>query len=125
MRAAFVAVLAAALCCDFALAADKQLEFKEGIVPVTWDRGFPVPPGATRNSSLGGATSVDPGKNYSVTVYDTNASVDAMDRFYAHYLPEARRAVEGPALGFSTARGSVTLVPQDRGTRITLVIGPQ
>ena len=90
-----------------------------------WEHGFPLPRGARRNDSLGGATSVAPGKNYALEVYDVDSGIDAMAAFYAHHLPEAKRAVEGQEVRFSTPAGYVRLARIGKSTRITLVIGPR
>jgi hypothetical protein len=107
---------------------DGEIEEKAGRTipaPAAWDEGFPIPASARRNDSLGGATSVAPGKNYTVRVYDTDAVINAMSAFYAHHLPDAKRVSVGREVRFSTLRGTVRLLALEKGTRITLVIGPR
>lgn len=93
--------------------------------PAAWEGGFPIPEGARRNQSLGGATSLAPGKNYTVLVYDTEAGIESTAAFYEHHLPDAKRLSEGREVRFSAAGGSVKLAPWAKGTRITLAIGPR
>jgi hypothetical protein len=93
--------------------------------PAAWEHGFPIPAGARRNDSLGGATSVAPGKNYTLSVYDIDSGIDAMTAFYEYHLLEAKRASEGQEVRFSTPRGYVRLARFNKGTRITLVVGPR
>jgi len=90
-----------------------------------WQHGFPIAKGARRNDALGGATSVAPGRNYTLIVYDIDSSQEAMTAFYGHHLPEAKRATEGKEVRFSTPGGTVRLARSGKGTRITLVIGPR
>jgi hypothetical protein len=92
--------------------------------PARWEEGFPIPVGARRNDSRGGATSVAPGKNYTLTVYEIDAGVEAMTAFYGHHLPEAKRVSVGQEVRFATPGGYVRLARIDNSTRITLVIGP-
>ncbi len=93
--------------------------------PVAREQGFPLAPGARKNVALGGATTLAPGKNYTLVVYDAESAIDAVTAFYARHLPEAARTAEGNEVRFSTGRGSVKLGRLDKGTRITLVIGPR
>ena len=93
--------------------------------PVAREQGFPIPAGARKNASLGGATTLAPGKNYTLVVYDVESAVDAVSAFYARHLPEAARTEEGNEVRFSTRGGTVKLTRLDQGTRITLVIGPR
>jgi hypothetical protein len=90
-----------------------------------WEHGFPVPRAARRNESLGGATSVAPGKNYTLIVYDVDSGIEAMTTFYAYHLPEAKRVAEGREVKFSTPAGHVRLARIGKSTRITLAIGPR
>jgi hypothetical protein len=92
--------------------------------PAAWEDGFPLPAGARRNDLLGGATSVAPGKNYTLKVYDTDSGIKATIAFYEHHLPGAKRITEGQEVRFAGQGGYVKLARLDRGTRITLVIGP-
>jgi hypothetical protein len=97
----------------------------KGDAPIAREQGFPIPAGARRNASLGGATTLAPGKNYTLVVYDTESTVDTVSAFYGKHLPEAARTEEGNEVRFSTRRGTVKLARLDSGTRITLVIGPR
>ena len=54
-----------------------------------WEQGFPIPRGARRNDALGGATSVRPGRNYTLKVYDVDSGMEAMTAFYERHLPFA------------------------------------
>jgi hypothetical protein len=93
--------------------------------PVAREQGFPIPAGARKNTSLGGSTTLAPGKNYTLVVYDIESAVDTVSAFYGKHLPEAARTEEGSEVRFSTRRGTVKLARLDKGTRITLVIGPR
>lgn len=93
--------------------------------PADWEQGFPIPKGARRNDSLGGATSVGPGQNYTLKVYDADFGMEAMTAFYRRHLPEAKRVSEGQEVRFSTPGGYVRLARIGKGTRITLVVGPR
>jgi len=93
--------------------------------PAQWEQGFPLPPGAYRHTALGGATSLSPGQNYTLHVYDVDVSLEVMAAFYAHYLPEATHASTGAEWRFSTPGGYVTLMRSGQGTRITLALGPR
>ena len=93
--------------------------------PVAWESGFPLPAGTRRNESLGGATSLAPGKNFTIQVYDTDIGIESTNAFYAHHLPAAKRVREGQEVRFLAAGGHVKLAPLAQGTRITLVIGPR
>lgn len=93
--------------------------------PVAREQGFPLPPGARKNTSLGGATTLAPGKNYTLVVYEVESAIEAVGAFYGKHLPEAARTTEGNELRFSSSGGTVKLARLDKGTRITLVIGPR
>jgi len=92
--------------------------------PAEWKSGFPVPKGARRNASLGGATTLAPGKNYSWEVHDVDAGIQAVTAFFTRHLPDAGRSSQGQTVKFSKAGGSVELAPSGEGTRITLRWGP-
>ena len=93
--------------------------------PVAREQGFPIPAGARKNTSLGGATTLAPGKNYTLVVYDIESAIDTVSAFYGEHLAEAARTAEGNEVRFSTRGGIVKLARLDKGTRITLVIGPR
>lgn len=93
--------------------------------PVAREQGFPIPAGARKNTALGGATTLAPGKNYTLVVYDIEAAIDIVSAFYGTQLPEAVRMEEGNEVRFSTRHGTIKLGRLDNGTRITLVIGPR
>jgi hypothetical protein len=78
-------------------------------IPARWEQGFPVPFGAHSNTSPSGATSLSPGHNYTLQVYDVTVRVEVMTAFYAHYLPEATRSSADAEVRFSMPGGSVTL----------------
>jgi hypothetical protein len=105
-----------------ALAAPLHAEVEDRVVS---DQGFPVPASARKNSALGGATSVAPGKNYTLTVYDIDAGIDTMTAFYESHLRAAKRVSESQEVRFTTQGGTVRLARLDKGTRITLVVGPR
>jgi hypothetical protein len=90
-----------------------------------WVDGLPLPRGARRNDSLGGATSLGPGPNYVLRVYDVEASMHAITVFYERYLSDARRTTEGKEVRFETPRCYIKLASAGHKTRITLVIGPK
>ena len=77
------------------------------------------------NEALGGATTLAPGKNYTLKVYDVEADVSAMMAFYERHLPAAKRVSEGREARFAVPSGYVRLAPLDKGTRITYAIGPR
>lgn len=89
------------------------------------DHGFPIPAGATKNASLGGATTLATGKNYTVVVYDHELTIATVSEFYAARLSGAQRTAEGEEVRFRTGEGTIRLVPLGAGTRITLTIGPR
>ena len=89
------------------------------------DHGLPVPAGATKNASLGGATSLAPGKNYTLIVYDIDSPLEAVAAFYSSHLPGAGRTTAGEEIQFSVRVGTIKLVRLDSRTRITLVVGPR
>ena len=93
--------------------------------PLAREQGFPIPAGARKNTALGGATTLAPGKNYTLVVYDVDSAIDTVNAFYGKQLPEAVRTEEGNEVRFSTRGGTVKLARLDSGTRITLVIGPR
>jgi hypothetical protein len=93
--------------------------------PLAREQGFPIPVGARKNTALGGATTLAPGKNYTLVVYDTDSAVDTVSDFYGKHLPDAARTEEGNEVRFSTRGGTIKLARLDNGTRITLVIGPR
>lgn len=93
--------------------------------PLAREQGFPIPAGARKNTSLGGATTLAPGKNYTLVVYDIDSAIGTVSAFYGKQLPDAARTEEGNEVRFSTRRGTVKLMRLDHGTRITLVIGPR
>ena len=105
-----------------ALAAPLHAEIEDRIVS---DQGFPVPASARKNSALGGATSVAPGKNYALTVYDIDAGIETMTAFYESHLPRAKRVSERQEVRFTQPGGTIRLARLDKGTRITLVVGPR
>jgi hypothetical protein len=92
--------------------------------PVAWEQGLPIPEGARRNDALGGATSLAPGKNYTLKVYDIALPVRVVAAFYEHHVPAATRETAGNETKLSVPGGHVRLVPFADGTRITLVVGP-
>ena len=92
--------------------------------PAEWAQGLPIPRGARRNHSLGGATTLAPGRNYVFEVYDVDASLEAITAFYERHLPEAGRSAAGDGVMFSKPGGRVTLVRSAPGTRIHLSVGP-
>lgn len=110
-----------------ALAAANYIEVEELNIPEPGDpdQGFPVPQGARRNDSLGGATSLASGRNYTLKVYEIDSDIAAIIAFYERHLPEAKRSAEGQEVSFSTPRGSVKLARVFKATRITLAIGPR
>ena len=93
--------------------------------PLAREQGFPIPTGARKNTALGGATTLAPGKNYTLVVYDIEAAIDTVSAFYGKQLPAAARTEDGNEVRFSTRGGTVKLARLDNGTRITLVIGPR
>ena len=85
---------------------------------------FPVPPASRRNESLGGATTLTPGKNFIRRVYETDEGIDVVADYYQRRLAvDATR--DGETVRFKTARGTVQLTPIGKGTRITLILGPR
>ena len=110
-----------------ALASANYVEIEELEIPEPGEpvQGFPIPKGARRNESLGGATSVTPGKNYIVKVYDSDLDTGTVTAFYERHLPQAERSTEEHAVVFSTPRGKVKVTRFSKGTRITLALGPQ
>ena len=93
--------------------------------PAEWEEGFPIPLGARRHPSLGGATTLQPGQNYVFQVYDLDAGVEATTAFYVRHLPDATRSAARDRVTFSRPGGHVTLVRSAQGTRITLTVGPR
>lgn len=89
------------------------------------DRSLPIPEGARKNASLGGATTLATGKNYTITVYDHDSPIAAVSEFYASQLPGARRTAEGEEVRFQTGEGTIKLASLGAGTRITVTIGPR
>ena len=89
------------------------------------DHGFPIPEGARKNASLGGATTLATGKNYTIVVYELEAPMAAVSEFYASRLPGAPRTAEGEEVRFQASEGTVKLARLGTGTRITLTIGPR
>ena len=93
--------------------------------PFAREQGFPIPAGARKNTALGGATTLAPGKNYTLVVYDVDSAIDTVSAFYGKHLPDAARTEEGNEVRFSTRGGTIKLARLDGGTRITLVVGPR
>ena len=89
------------------------------------DHGFPIPEGARKNASLSGATTLASGKNYTIVVYDVDAGIEAMVSFYEKQLRDARHESDAQEVRFAAEGGIVRLARLDRGTRITLVVGPR
>ena len=89
------------------------------------DHGIPVPEGARRNASLGGATTLATGKNYTIVVYEVESPLAAVSEFYASRLPDARRTSEAEEVRFQTNDGVIRIARLGTGTRITLTIGPR
>ena len=89
------------------------------------DHGIPVPDGARKNASLGGATTLATGKNYTIVVYELESPPEAVSQFYGSRLPDARRTSEGEEVRFQTDEGTIRIVRLGAGTRITLTIGPR
>jgi hypothetical protein len=85
---------------------------------------LPLPAGSRKNDSLGGATTLAPGKNYVTRVYETEDGIDSVTEFYQRRLG-ANAVREGEGVRFSSDRGTVRLMPLGKGTRITLIVGPQ
>lgn len=110
-----------------ALAAANYVEVEELTIPepAEPEQGFPIPMGARRNESLGGATSLAPGRNYTLKVFDIDFDMETIATFYGRRLPDAKRSSAGQEVTFTTPRGSVKLSRISEGTRITLAVGPQ
>lgn len=100
-RASGVACFMAAILLTSAPSVDAQITVGEVTIPIPkhaktpqlhaeWVEGFPIPRAALRNNSLGGATTLAPGRNYTLRVYDVNADMRAIIAFYKHHLPEGR-----------------------------------
>jgi len=89
------------------------------------DHGIPIPDGARKNASLGGATTLATGKNYTIVVYDVESPPASVAEFYASRLPDARRTSEGDEVRFQVSEGTIRIVQVGAGTRITLTIGPR
>ena len=89
------------------------------------DHGFPIPEGARKNASLGGATTLATGKNYTIVVYELESPIAAVSEFYASRLPGAPRTAEGEEVRFQASEGTIKLARLGTGTRITLTIGPR
>src|SRR5262245_34006246 len=94
-------------------------------LPASNDQGFPIPAAAKKNPSLGGATTLAPGKNYTLIVYDVEADIESVTAFYESHLRGAKRVSESQEVQFTTQVGTVRLARLDKGTRITLVLGPR
>ena len=86
---------------------------------------LPLPAGSVKNASLGGATTLAPGKNYTRSVYETKESIDAVTEFYQRSLADAAPVRADDTVTFSAARGTIKLTRLATGTRITLIVGPQ
>lgn len=110
-----------------ALAAADYIDVEDLTVPepAEPEQGFPLPKGASRNEKLGGATSLAPGRNYTLKVYEIDSEMETIAAFYESQLPDAKRSSDGQEVTFSTPRGSVKLARVSKRTRITLAIGPQ
>ena len=52
-------------------------------------------------------------------------ALDTMTAFYELHLPSAKRVPERQEVRFTTQGGTVRLARLDKGTRITLVVGPR
>ena len=89
------------------------------------DHGLPIPEGARKNASLGGATTLATGKNYTIVVYDFESPIATVNEFYASRLSGAQRTAEGEEVRFQTGEGTIKLARLGAGTRITLTIGPR
>jgi len=89
------------------------------------DHNVPIPEGARKNASLGGATTLAAGKNYTITVYDYESPVASVSEFYASRLPAAKRTVEGEEVKFQMNEGTIKLARLGTGTRITVTVGPR
>ena len=89
------------------------------------DHGIPVPEGATKNASLGGATTLATGRNYTIFVYELESPLAAVSDFYASRLPDARRTAQGEEVHYQTKEGTIRIARLGAGTRITLTIGPR
>ena len=89
------------------------------------DHGIPVPDGARKNSSLGGATTLATGKNYTIVVYELDSPPAVVSEFYASRLPDAQRTSEGEEVRFQAKEGTIRIVRLGAGTRITLTVGPR
>ena len=89
------------------------------------DHGFPIPEGARKNASLGGATTLATGKNYTIVVYDHESPIATVSEFYVSRLSNAQRTAEGEEVRFHTGEGTIKLARLGAGTRITLTIGPR
>ena len=89
------------------------------------DHGFPIPEGARKNASLGGATTLATGRNFTIVVYEHDSPIATVSEFYASRLPGAQRTAEGEEVRFQTREGTIRLARIAAGTRITLAIGPR
>ncbi len=115
-------VLAALLSLTLPIASGQEGKIE---LPASNEQGFPIPAAAKKNPSLGGATTLAAGKNYTLTVYDIDADIESVTAFYESHLRGAKRVSEAQEVRFTTQGGTVRVAPLDNGTRITLVVGPR
>jgi hypothetical protein len=57
--------------------------------PLAREQGFPIPAGARKNTALGGATTLAPGKNYTLVSMTSRPRSTPSAPFYGKHLPEA------------------------------------
>jgi hypothetical protein len=87
-----------------------------------WDRDVPLPVGARERADLRIATSVGPGHNSTRDVYESDAALELLARFYAQHLPRAESAPHGDGgLELRQENLRVRLGPTEHGTRIEVL----
>ncbi len=84
---------------------------------------FPVYPGAEKKG--GGATSIQPGKNYTLTVYWVAKPLAEVVRFYEEKLPGLKSKEADGSVKFTTTQGAVVIRAVEDRTQINISQGPQ
>ena len=86
---------------------------------------FPIFPGAVKDPNRGGATSLQPGRNYRFTHYTVDKPPAEVLSFYESHLKDYQRSENADgSVKLTTLDGSVRLSGSPRQTRIEFIQGP-
>jgi len=87
---------------------------------------LPIYPNAVQDRERSGATSIDPGRNYTVAIYSVKSPLADVLQFYETRLKNFQRSNDQDgSIKLTGKSGYVRLIQSGSGTQIQIVEGPQ